>query len=82
MAQMLDKKYSRVATSSGSNEEIPKADSEEDEDKKRVAASTEDKKPAATSTLAMIGSLKSNKTVVMEDEFDLLFGVDSADMQL
>jgi superfamily II DNA or RNA helicase len=80
MVQMLDKKYSRVAASNDSNEEIAQVDSEEGKDKKPAATSTEDKKPAATSNVAMIGSLKSDKTVVMEDEFDLLFGVESANL--
>jgi hypothetical protein len=35
----------------------------------------EDKKPAAA---AMVGSIQSDKAVVMEEEFDLLFGVDKA----
>jgi SNF2 family DNA or RNA helicase len=67
MVKMLDKKYSRVAASNDS-EETTQADSDEDEDMKPA-------KPTITSTVAMIGSLKSDKTVVMEDEFDILFGV-------
>jgi SNF2 family DNA or RNA helicase len=68
MVQMLDKKYSRGAGSNDSSEETPPVDSEEEEDKKPA-------KPTTPSTVAMIGSLKSDKTVVMEDEFDILFGV-------
>jgi SNF2 family DNA or RNA helicase len=71
MVQMLDKKYSR--SSNDSSEETQQADSEEDEDKKPA-------KPTTTSTVAMIGSLKSDKTVVMEDEFDILFGVTPAEL--
>jgi SWI/SNF-related matrix-associated actin-dependent regulator of chromatin subfamily A3 len=68
MVQMLDKKYSRVAGSNDNSEEMPHVDSDEDEDKKPAKLTT-------TSTVAMIGSIKTDKTVVMEDEFDILFGV-------
>ena len=48
---------------------IAAADDDREEDKKPAA------KPAAT---PMVGSIQSDKAVVMEDEFDLLFGVDKA----
>lgn len=72
MVQMIAKKYSNVADSGEGDEESSPVDSEDDDEDKKPAAT---RKPAATSPPVMIGSLKSDKTVVLEGEFDLLFGV-------
>ena len=73
---MLEKKYgsaSATAVLDGVNNDVDDDEEEDDEDKKPAA-----KPSAATAAAPLIGSITTDKATVMEDEFDLLFGVDTA----
>lgn len=64
MVQMLEKKYGKAGAA---------------EDATAANADDGDKKPAAVKVRpVMVGSLKSDRTVVLQDEFDLLFGVEES----
>ena len=85
MMQMLEKKYGK--TNSAVEKEKKNDDSDDDDDDDDDDNFMEDaKKPAAVNTAAAaptasvaVGSLSTDKADMVEEEFDLLFGIDNSE---
>ena len=81
MMQMLEKKYGR--TNGAAEKEKKNDDSDDDDDDEDMEDA---KKPAAVNSAAAaptasvaVGSLQTDKADMVEEEFDLLFGIDSSE---
>jgi len=73
--KMIEKKYGPASAIAMLDDHIADHDDEEEEDKKPAA---DPSTPSAKADAPLIGSIVSDKALVMKDEFDLLFGVENA----